>query len=155
MELMQQNKNTNESLQVVIFSLMNELYGIDISNIVEIIKTPEMTTVPNAKKFIEGVINLRGKIIVVVDLNIKLDHERQETTPETRIIVVELDNEWIGFRVQSVSETVKIQRDDIQPPPPLIAKRISSIYLDGICTLGNELLILLNINTLLKHDLNN
>ncbi len=138
-----------DELQVVLFSLHDELFGLDISRIIEIHKPQDLTTVPNSKEHIKGVINLRGKIIIIMDLNLRLGLPKKEETKHSRVIVIEHEGEQVGLEVDSVSETIRIKYNEIQPPPPIISKKISSKFLHGISAQGDQLLILLELNKLL------
>ncbi len=113
--------NEGKILQLVTFKLESEEFGVDILKVQEINKMMNITKIPNAPFFIEGVTNLRGKIIPIVDLRKKLGFESREYDKATRIIVVELDGLVIGFVVDSVSEVLRIPSDTIEPPPSIVA----------------------------------
>lgn len=134
--------------QLVIFKLANETYGIDISKVQEIIRFQEITRVPRVPHFIEGVINLRGNVIPVIDLRKRFDFEKAERDNTTRIIVVEVSEYTVGMIVDAVLEVVRVNEDSIEPPSNLIAD-IESDYLTGVCKLGDKLIILLNISKVL------
>jgi purine-binding chemotaxis protein CheW len=108
-----------------------------------------ITRIPNAPPFIEGVINLRGKIIPIVDLRKKLgfDNGNGEYEKTTRIIVVELDGLVLGFIVDSVSEVLRIPENTIEPPPSIVGG-VESDYIEGVGKLDNRLLILLELKKL-------
>lgn len=131
-------------LQLVTFRLDNEEFGVDILKVQEINKMIEITRIPNAPPFIEGVINLRGKIIPIVDLRKRLGFDGKSYDKSTRIIVVELDGTVLGFIVDSVSEVLRISANTVEPPPPLVAG-IESEYIEGVGKLDNRLLILLEL----------
>ena len=126
------------------FKLGSEEFGVDILKVQEIIKMMNVTKIPNSPAFIEGVINLRGKIIPIVDLRKRLGFKDQEFDKSTRIIVVELDGLVLGFIVDSVSEVLRIPEDTIEPPPSMVAG-IESEYIEGVGKLDDRLLILLEL----------
>jgi purine-binding chemotaxis protein CheW len=136
--------NDNRILQLVTFTLDNEEFGVDILKVQEINKMIDITRIPNAPPFVEGVINLRGKIIPIVDLRKRLGFEAKVSDKSTRIIVVELDGIVLGFVVDSVSEVLRISESTVEPPPPLVAG-IDSEYIQGVGKLENRLLILLEL----------
>lgn len=140
----QQIKNTR---QLVAFYLANEEYGVEIVQIQEIIRKMEITRIPGMPDFIEGVINLRGKIIPVIDLRKRFDLELTEDTDRTRIIVTQTSDQIIGLIVDGVSEVVHLPSDQIEPIPQTISA-IDAEYLSGVGKLENRLVILLNLDKL-------
>ncbi|HNS14316.1 MAG TPA: chemotaxis protein CheW [Syntrophorhabdaceae bacterium] len=131
-------------LQLVTFKLENEEFGVDILKVQEINKMMNITKIPNAPTFIEGVINLRGKIIPIIDLRKRLGFHNRVYDKSTRIIVVELDGLVLGFIVDSVSEVLRIPGNTIEPPPSIVAG-IESDYIEGVGKLNDRLLILLEL----------
>lgn len=136
--------NEDRILQLVTFKLENEEFGVDILKVQEINKMMGITKIPNAPYFIEGVINLRGKIIPVVDLRKKLGFQSREYDKSTRIIVIELDGLVLGFIVDSVSEVLRVPANTIEPPPSIVSG-IDSEYIEGVGKLDDRLLILLEL----------
>jgi purine-binding chemotaxis protein CheW len=136
--------NDGRILQLVTFKLGSEEFGVDILKVQEINKMMNITKIPNAPAFIEGVINLRGKIIPIVDLRKRLGFKDQDYDKSTRIIVVELDGLVLGFIVDSVSEVLRIPENTIEPPPSMVAG-IESEYIEGVGKLDDRLLILLEL----------
>ncbi|MDD5008596.1 MAG: chemotaxis protein CheW [Syntrophorhabdaceae bacterium] len=131
-------------LQLVTFRLENEEFGVDILKVQEINKMMNITRIPNAPSFIEGVINLRGKIIPIIDLRKRLGFHNRVYDKSTRIIVVELDGLVLGFIVDSVSEVLRIPGNTIEPPPSIVAG-VESDYIEGVGKLNDRLLILLEL----------
>jgi purine-binding chemotaxis protein CheW len=131
-------------LQLVTFRLDNEEFGVDILKVQEINRMMNITKIPNAPDFIEGVINLRGKIIPIVDLRKRLGFINRQYDKSTRIIVVELDGLVLGFIVDSVSEVLRISENTVEPPPSMVSG-IDSEYIDGVGKLDDRLLILLEL----------
>ncbi|MCD6574378.1 chemotaxis protein CheW, partial [Candidatus Aerophobetes bacterium] len=116
----------------------------------EIIRLPEITRVPQAPFFVEGVINLRGNVLPVIDLRKRFDLEATQKTNATRIVVTNVDGKTTGIIVDSVSEVMRLPKNAIEPPPPIMAG-IEARYLRGIGKLedGKRLLILLNLEEIL------
>ncbi len=130
--------------QLVSFCINNEEYGIDILNVQEIIRPMDMTRVPNAPDFIEGVINLRGKIVPVVDLRQRFNLSSRKRDESSRIIVVELSGKVVGFLVDKVREVLRVEQAIIEPPPELTTN-IDVRYITGVAKLKDRLLILLDL----------
>lgn len=145
---MEQAVNFNER-QLVVFELAKETYGVDISRVQEIIRFQEITKVPKVPDFIEGVINLRGNVIPVIDLRKRFDFEEIEKTNATRIIVVEVDQYTVGMVVDAVSEVVRVNENSIEPPSNIIAD-IDTDYLSGVCKYEDQLIILLELSKVLS-----
>jgi purine-binding chemotaxis protein CheW len=137
-----------KDLQVVGFRIGNETYGVRIAAVREIVRVPEITSVPNAPEIIEGVINLRGKIIPVMDLRKRFGLAEIVTDKKNRILVVDLENKLLGLIVNSASEVLKISPSDIEPPGTVFAEGESG-YVTGVGKLKGRLIILLDINKLL------
>jgi len=137
-----------KDLQVVGFRVGNETYGVRIAAVREIVRVPEITSVPNAPEIIEGVINLRGKIIPVMDLRKRFGMAEIVTDKKNRILVVDLENKLLGLIVNSASEVLKISPSDIEPPGTVFAEGESG-YVTGVGKLKGRLIILLDINKLL------
>jgi purine-binding chemotaxis protein CheW len=140
---------SNELLQLVSFKISNEEFGIDILSVQEINRMLQITKVPNTPDFIEGVINLRGRVIPVIDLRVKLGMERKEHSKETRIVVVEIKNKTIGFIVDEVSEVLRIPKSITEAPPEMIGG-VNSEYIISIGKLEDRLLILLDLEKILS-----
>jgi purine-binding chemotaxis protein CheW len=135
--------------QVVGFRIGNETYGVRIGSVREIVRVPEITSVPNAPETIEGVINLRGKIIPVMDLRKRFGIDAVQPDKKNRILVVELDNKLLGLIVSSASEVLKIPPSEIAAPGAVFAEGESS-YVTGVGKLKGRLIILLDIARLLR-----
>jgi len=141
----QKKEDGNELLQLVTFQIGNEEFGVDILKVHEINRVIQVTKVPNAPNYVEGVINLRGKVIPIVNLRLKLGMPKKEEDKNTRIIVVELDGKTIGFLVDAVSEVLRIPRSITEPPPPMVSG-IQSEYITAVGKLEDRLLILLDLD---------
>jgi purine-binding chemotaxis protein CheW len=137
-----------KDLQIVGFRIGNETYGVRIGSVREIVRVPEITAVPSAPDSIEGVINLRGKIIPVMDLRKRFGLTEITTDEKNRILVVELDNKLLGLIVNSASEVLKIPPSEVEAPGSVFADGASG-YVTGVGKLKGRLIILLDISKLL------
>ena len=134
-------------LQIVVCELADEHYGLDIAKVFEIIRHQPITPVPRAPKFVKGVINLRGRIIPVVDLRGRFEMIAAEPTKETRIVVAESSSTRVGLIVDSVSEVLLLPIDAIEATPG-VAAGADAEYLRGIAKLGDRLVLLLELDGL-------
>lgn len=137
--------------QLVIFELAGEQFGIDIATVEGIIKMQEITKVPQANEFVEGITNLRGAVLPVINLEKRFGIPPHESTRETRIVVVNLDNLKIGMIVDSVSEVLTID-DSIIEPAPSIVTTINSGFITGIARIDSRLVILLDLKKVLSRE---
>jgi len=137
--------------QFVIFRLSDEKYAVDISNVSGISDFGEITNVPNAPYFIEGIINLRGDIIPIVNLKKRFKIEEKETDSETRIIIYKVNTKDIGFIVDEASQVVKIDDNDIEIAPDIIRGE-ERAYIDGVGKIGDSIVILLDLEKILNED---
>ncbi|MFH0990123.1 MAG: chemotaxis protein CheW [bacterium] len=139
---------THDVLQLVSFMIGKEEFGVDILKVQEINRMVEITRVPNAPAFVSGVINLRGKVIPIVDLRKRFGTGKEENDKDTRIIVVELTGKVIGFIVDAVNEVLRIPKSVTEPPPPIVAG-IGSEYIHAVAKLEDRLLILIDLEKIL------
>ncbi len=144
-------KNQGESRQHVSFFLDEEEYGIEILKVQEIIRFAELTRIPQSPPFIEGVLNLRGKVVPVMDLRTRFSMPRAERDRSTRIIVVDVANKVMGMIVDAVSGVLQIEDDQIAPPPPMGSK-IDTDYIQGMARIDDRLMILLDVDKILSSD---
>lgn len=138
----------DELLQLVSFTIGEEEFGVDILKVQEINRMVEITRVPNAPEYVDGVINLRGKVIPIINLRRRFGMPRKEKDKDTRIIVVELREKVLGFVVDFVSEVLRIPSSVTEPPPSIIAG-IKAEYITAIGKLEDRLLILLDLERVL------
>lgn len=134
-------------LQVVVCELAEERYGLDIAKVFEIIRHQPITAVPRSPAFVKGVINLRGRIIPVVDLRDRFGMPEVEPTKETRIVVAESSATRVGLIVDSVSEVLLVPADAIEQTPE-VAAGADAEYLRGIAKLADRLVLLLELDGL-------
>jgi len=138
--------------QIVIFTLNQQQYGVDIAKVFEIIRMTEITKIPNTPYFVEGVINLRGKIIPVIDLRKRLGMPEVERDKATRIIVVDVDGITVGMIVDSVMEVFRLNDVEIEAAPSMINSDIDSSFIQGIAIKDERMIILLDLNRVLKGE---
>jgi purine-binding chemotaxis protein CheW len=117
---MSTERHSNRELQIVGFQVGNETYGVPITALHEIVRVPEITAVPDAPEYMEGVINLRGKIVSVIDLRKRFGVKEAGSNRRNRILVVEFNGRLSGLIVDSASEVLKIAATDIEPPPAVL-----------------------------------
>jgi purine-binding chemotaxis protein CheW len=137
-------------LQLVTFKLGDEEYAIDILKVQEINRMVEITSIPSAPEYVEGVINLRGKVIPVINLRKRFGLDIKEADAQSRIMVVDIGVK-VGIIVDSVSEVLRLSSDTVEPPPPMTTGN-GSEYISGVGKLGDRLVILLDIEKLLKNE---
>ena len=137
-----------ELLQLVGFHVGGAEFGIDILRVQEIIRAQQLTRVPNSPEFMEGVMNLRGKIIPVIALRKRFGLEEAPPDKQNRIVVVEIQGTVLGFIVDAVSEVLRIPADTVEPPPRL--GLVEREYVSGVGKLGDRLLILLDADRLMS-----
>jgi len=142
---------SDEALQLVTFRLGNEEFGIDIRKVREINRMIDITKIPNAPAYVEGVVNLRGKIIPIVSLRTKLGLGKTDQDKATRIMVVEIEGSVLGFIVDSVSEVLRIHDVKVEPPPGITSGNESS-YIEGVINLADRILMLLDLKALFEGD---
>jgi purine-binding chemotaxis protein CheW len=139
--------------QLVGFRIGDEEFGVDILMVQEIIRLPAITPIPNAPSFILGMINLRGRVIPIIDLRQRLRINAKnpgETSRSMRILILEMGSHQTGFIVDSVSEVMKVPMAEIEPTPHLLALSIDARYIEGVIKLTNRLLILLDFTQILR-----
>ena len=137
--------------QMVLFELGNETYGLDIAAVHEIIRMQPITKVPKAPKYVEGVINLRGKVIPVIDLGKRFGFEKAEKAKNNRIVVVNIQDTTLGVIVDAVTEVLRIATDSIEPVSDIVTTGHSE-YLLGIAKLSDKMVILLALEKLLSGE---
>jgi purine-binding chemotaxis protein CheW len=140
---------SSELLQLVSFKIGNEEFGVDILNVHEINKMTQITKVPNAPEFVEGVINLRGRVIPIIDLRTRLGMEKKEQDKDTRIIVVEISKRTVGFIVDAVREVLRIPTNITEAPPDLVTG-VNSEFIKSVGKLEDRLLILIDLEKVLS-----
>lgn len=147
---------TDSLVQMISFSIGHELFGVGILVIKEIIMMSEITVIPNSPDFVEGVINLRGSIIPILDLRKRLRLRMPEgdvtRRPGARILVVEIEGNTTGFIVDSVSKVITVPGARILPPPDLLVAGVQSQYVSGVVHLEDRILVVLDFRKILSPE---
>ena len=141
-----------ERLHLVTFKLLGEEFGLPILDVREIIRMTDITPVPQAPGFVEGVINLRGQILPVVDLRTRFGLDQKDADAQTRIVVVELRSTVIGLIVDEVSEVLRIPASTIAPPPGIVAGSIGAEYIKGIGHYDEKMIILIDMRKVFSEE---
>ncbi|NLE25970.1 MAG: purine-binding chemotaxis protein CheW [Clostridiaceae bacterium] len=137
--------------QLVKFYIADEAFGISIKQIFQILKPQEVFKVPNTPPFIEGLINLRGKVMTVFNLRKRFNLPDKENDEDTKILVIRMDEYLLGFTVDSVSEIVRVQEEDIVETPPTLTN-FDKRFLSGVAKVEEKLILLLNLEKILTPD---
>jgi len=130
--------------QVVRFLAGKESFGVDIGRVQEIVTVPEITKVPDTPDFIEGIINLRGKIVSVIDLRKRLKFQCPPKDKKNRILVTEIDGKVIGLIVDEVSEVLRLNPEKIEPPPEMV-NSVGAECITGVGKLDDGIILLLDL----------
>jgi len=141
-----------EEMQVVVFKLGTDEYCVPVFQAREIQTYSVPTRIPNTPSFVEGIINLRGQIIPILDLKKRFDSGATEINATTRIIIIDMEGEVLGILVDSVSEVLKIPQNWFEPPPPAIRTSINNNYISGIGKIDKRLIILIDLARVLNEE---
>lgn len=145
-------ENVNDPIvQWVTFHLDNEKYGIKVMQVQEVLRMTEIAPVPGAPDYVIGIINLRGNVVTVIDTRRRFGLMDEEPTDETRIVIVEADNNVVGILVDSVAAVVDLRISEVETAPN-VGNDESSKYIQGVSSQGDELLILVDVNKLLNDE---
>jgi purine-binding chemotaxis protein CheW len=139
----------SKELHLVGFRIGRETFGVPIDLVHEIVRVPEITSVPDSPDFIEGVINLRGKIISIVDLRKRFGEKQITSHKKNRILVVEVEDRMVGLIVDAASEVLKLPAEEIEPPPSTFGEGELN-YVTGVGKLRDRLIILVELNKILQ-----
>jgi len=144
----------DDVLQMVGFVVAGEFFGVDILMVQEIIKNINITDIPDSPDFIQGVINLRGNIIPIIDLKkrLKLTEKTGPKSEDVWIVVLNISGRVTGFIVDRVTRVIKVQATMIKPPPELVVSGLKSDYIRGVCKQGQQLMVILDFNRILLVD---
>ena len=143
-------ENKTKEYQLVVFTIGVEEFGVDISQVREIVRLLQITYLPKAPEFIEGVVNLRGQVVAVIDLAKRLGIASKQRGETTRIVIVEFGDNTVGMIVDSVSEVLRLPSDYVEEVPSLITTEIPEPYIWGVGKLKDRLLILLDLKRVLS-----
>ena len=142
-----EDTRSEQELQLVTFRLASEEYGLPITKVQEINRLVPVTKLPQTPDFMEGIINLRGRIIPVIDLRKRFVMSISSHDDDTRIIIVEINGQVVGVTVDAVTEVIRLSTANIEPPPATVA--VDSRYIDGVGKIDDRLIILLNVDNIL------
>ncbi len=149
--LSEQKEESTGLLQLVSFMIGSEEFGVNILYVQEINRMLQITKVPNAPYFVDGVVNLRGRVIPVIDLRTKLGMERKEHDKNTRIVVVEVEGKTAGFIVDAVKEVLRIPAGITEPPPEIVTG-MNSEFIMAVAKLEDRLITLIDLEKVLSNN---
>ncbi len=149
-DVLNEVRDEPDELQLVTFTIGEE-YGVPISQVQEIIRVGNITKVPNSLPYMEGVVNLRGRVLPVLNLRKRLKLPVSDTSKESRIVVIEAGHKTIGLLVDGVSHVIKVSSEFIERAPEEVME-IDTDYITGVCKLRNGLVILIDLERLLKRE---
>ena len=138
-------------VQLIVFHLEDEEFGVPISEVREIIATGPVTPIPNSPKFIVGVINVRGEVPVVIDLKERFNLRKKKEIESKHIVLTEQDKSLFGLLVDEVTEVLRVEESTITKAPDLVA-RIHEDYIKGLLTIDNRLILLLDLAKILSEE---
>ena len=138
----------DELIQLVSFELGGEEYGVEVLKVREIIRLMNITKMPNTPHYVEGIINLRGKVIPIVSMRKRFGLGEDEHSNQTRIMVIDVPGGMTGFIVDGVSEVIRIRSSEIQPPPPMVSGNIDQDFITGVFNHADRLLIIMDVDRL-------
>jgi purine-binding chemotaxis protein CheW len=147
-------QEAEDAIQMVGFILAGELFGVDILMVQEIIRESPITGIPDAPDFIEGVINLRGNIVPIIDLHkrLNLPVAGQDSETPSWTLILDVGGRTTGFIVDQVTRVIMVPNSAIQPPPEMVTSVLKSQYISGICKLGEQVMAILDFNRILVID---
>lgn len=144
--------STGDLTQLVSFHLNYEEYGVEVLKVREIIRMVNITHMPNTPPYVDGIINLRGKVIPIISMRKRFGLMDSENNNQTRVIIMDVSGELLGFTVDSVSEVIRISASEIQPSPSVASGGIGQEYIAGVINHGDRLLVLLNLDLMFSNE---
>jgi purine-binding chemotaxis protein CheW len=143
----------DELVQLVSFMLAEEEYGVEVLKVREIIRMPTITKMPNTLQYIEGIINLRGKVIPIISMRKRFGLVESENNSQTRIIIMDVAGSLTGFIVDGVSEVIRIHSSEIQPPPSMVLSGgIGQEFITGVFNHAERLLIIMDVDRMFSNE---
>jgi len=143
----------DELIQLVSFMLADEEYGVEVLKVREIIRMPTITKMPNTPQHVEGIINLRGKVIPIISMRRRFGLMENENNTHTRIIIMDVAGALTGFIVDAVSEVIRIHSSEIQPPPSMVMSGgIGQEFITGVFNHAERLLIIMDVDRMFSED---
>ncbi|MBT1071909.1 chemotaxis protein CheW [Pelotalea chapellei] len=147
------NARHDELIQLVSFLLADEEYGVEVLKVREIIRMPTITKMPNTPQHVEGIINLRGKVIPIVSMRKCFGLPENENNVNTRIIIMDVAGGLTGFIVDGVSEVIRIHSSEIQPPPSLVlSSGVGQEFITGVINHAERLLVIMDVDRMFSDD---
>ena len=147
------SEKSDELIQLVSFMLADEEYGVEVLKVREIIRMPTITKMPNVPHHVEGIINLRGKVIPIISMRRRFSLMENENSGQTRIIIMDVTGRLTGFIVDAVSEVIRIHSSEIQPPPSMmLSGGIGQEFITGVFNHAERLLIIMDIDRMFSED---
>ncbi len=148
-EMQKENHEKKEDRKILVFSLANEELGLDISYVREVLRPQAIYPIPKAPTFIEGVINLRGHIIALIDLRKRLNAGQVEDDSKKRIIVCRINKAIVGLTVNTLKEIVALSEEEIRPTPEVVSMQMETDVLSGIAMVGSRVIPILDLERIL------
>ena len=145
-------ETSHELTQLVSFYLDKEEYGVEVLKVREIIRMVNITHMPNTPPYVEGIINLRGKVIPIISMRRKFGLMDMENNSQTRVIIMDVGGELLGFTVDAVSEVIRISANEIQPAPSVVSGGMGQEFIEGIINHADRLLVLLNLDLMFSNE---
>lgn len=143
----------DQLIQLVSFMLSDEEYGVEVLKVREIIRMPTITKMPNTPHYVEGVINLRGKVIPIISMRKRFGLMETENSVHTRIMVIDVEGGLTGLVVDGVSEVIRIRSSEIQPPPSMVLSGgINQEFITGVFNHAERLLIIMDVDKMFSDD---
>ncbi|MCA1805512.1 MAG: chemotaxis protein CheW [Xanthomonadaceae bacterium] len=150
-QTVQSAKANDPIVQWVTFRLDEEIYGINVMQVQEVLRVSEIAPVPGAPEYVLGIINLRGNVVTVIDTRERLGLSSKEVDDSTRIVIIEADKQVVGILVDSVAEVVDLPMSEVESAPN-VGNDESSRYIQGVASHDDQLLILVDLNKLLTDE---
>ncbi len=138
-------------LQWVTFRLDNETYGINVMQVQEVLRYSEIAPVPGAPQYVLGIINLRGNVVTVIDTRLRFGLRQEDTTDQTRIVIIETENQVVGILVDAVAEVVYLRQSEIETTPN-VGNDETAKFIQGVCHKNDELLILVDLEKMMSDE---
>lgn len=145
------HEGDDQILQWVTFRLEEETYGINVMQVQEVLRYTEIAPVPGAPDYVLGIINLRGNVVTVIDTRTRFGLANQDVSDQSRIVIIEAEQQVIGILVDSVAEVVYLRTSEIDSAPN-VGTEESAKFIQGVSNRDGELLILVDLNKLLSDD---
>jgi len=147
----QSQSSDDPILQYVTFQLDHETYGINVMQIQEVLRYTEIAPVPGAPDYVLGIINLRGNVVTVIDTRKRFGLSESEVTDQTRVVVIEVDNQVVGILVDSVAEVVYLRQSEMETAPN-VGNEESAKFIQGVCNKNGELIILVEFEKMMSEE---